>query len=272
MLACRVLIYPSFSVLRTSSRFFSAPSSSPSPTITLYQYRICPFCCKTKSLLTHLSLPYTSIEVNPLTKSQFKNLESIGDDTYKKVPVALINNERINGSNEIIDKILEISDKHDIITDDFINDESMKWYNWCDTHLAVRIYPALTETFDSSLTAFSYLDNVSEFSTFEKLSAKYIGAFAMKLAGGKIKKKYGIEDTDHELASSIETWKNDALNSAPFQGGDKPSIADIAVYGVLKGLEDVGGRWFEERVKGDKEVEEWFSRVEGVVGEINSSH
>ncbi len=65
-------------VVINNSRFFashvvSQPSSHP-PSITLYQYAICPFCCKTKALLDYLSLKYEQVEVNPLTKKELNQL------------------------------------------------------------------------------------------------------------------------------------------------------------------------------------------------------
>eukprot|EP00983_Pelagomonas_calceolata_P105557 1159143-Pelagomonas_calceolata.AAC.2 len=65
--------------------------------ITLYQYEVCPFCCKVKAALDYyktlltsqdnpcLQLPYEVIEVNPLTKSELKW------SNYKKVRVLEIN-------------------------------------------------------------------------------------------------------------------------------------------------------------------------------------
>lgn len=48
----------------------------------LYQYEVCPFCCKVKALLDYYDLPYETVEVNPLTKAELKW------STYRKVPVA----------------------------------------------------------------------------------------------------------------------------------------------------------------------------------------
>ena len=42
------------------------------PSITLYQYNICPFCNKAKVLLNYVGLDYEAVEVNPLTKAELK--------------------------------------------------------------------------------------------------------------------------------------------------------------------------------------------------------
>jgi len=53
-------------------------------TIVLYQYEVCPFCCKVKAFLDYYKIPYRVVEVNPLTKTELKWSE------YKKVPVVLL--------------------------------------------------------------------------------------------------------------------------------------------------------------------------------------
>ena len=46
------------------------PSVKKGAEVLLYQYKICPFCNSVKALLHHQNIPYSSVEVNPLTKSQ----------------------------------------------------------------------------------------------------------------------------------------------------------------------------------------------------------
>lgn len=64
-----------------SSPSSSSPSSKSLPRLTLYQYEVCPFCCKVKAVLDFYKIPYQVVEVSPLTKRQLK----WGD--HRKVPV-----------------------------------------------------------------------------------------------------------------------------------------------------------------------------------------
>lgn len=50
------------------------------PKVTLYQYRTCPFCCKTRAYLDYKGVPYRVVEVNPLFRREVKFSE------YKCVP------------------------------------------------------------------------------------------------------------------------------------------------------------------------------------------
>jgi microsomal prostaglandin-E synthase 2 len=58
----------------------------------VYQYKICPFCNKVKSLFDYLQVNYSTVEVSPLTKSQLSWSE------YKKVPVVKVNDKVFNDS------------------------------------------------------------------------------------------------------------------------------------------------------------------------------
>ena len=70
-------------------------SASTQTRLQLYQYAICPYCNKAKAMLDYFKVPFESIEVNPLTKSEVKGIETgyTGgpvpiDAGYKKVPIA----------------------------------------------------------------------------------------------------------------------------------------------------------------------------------------
>lgn len=177
------------------------------------------------------------------------------------MPIALIGGSKVNGSSTIISEYLSSSP---LPWPGYADEDALRWLDWCDSHLAVRIYPALTKDFSSSLQAFSYLDAVPTFTPFEKASAKYVGALAMVMASGKIAKKYNITDVDLSLLEAAQTWEEQLQ---PFQGGDEPSVADVGVYGVFKGLENAKGEWFD-KVMGVGNVGEWYGRMGEIVGEI----
>ena len=75
----RISRHQSFAISR---RNLSSQQATTNPTITLYQYAICPFCNINKTLLSYTDTSYTIQEVNPLTKTEIK----FSKDGYKKVP------------------------------------------------------------------------------------------------------------------------------------------------------------------------------------------
>jgi glutaredoxin len=50
------------------------------PSIKLYQYQTCPFCCKTRAFLDYYGIDYEIVEVNPLFRREIKFSK------YRKVP------------------------------------------------------------------------------------------------------------------------------------------------------------------------------------------
>ncbi|CAF5175127.1 unnamed protein product, partial [Rotaria magnacalcarata] len=81
---------------------FSKPPREDFPfKITLYQYVTCPFCCKVRAYLNYNRIPYDIVEVNSVMRSETKW------STYKKVPIVVIENEKIqlNDSSVIISAI-----------------------------------------------------------------------------------------------------------------------------------------------------------------------
>ncbi len=50
------------------------------PSLKLYQYHTCPYCCKARAYLDYAGFQYEVVEVNPLTRKEMKFSE------YRKVP------------------------------------------------------------------------------------------------------------------------------------------------------------------------------------------
>ena len=50
------------------------------PSLMLYQYQTCPFCCKTRAFLDYHGISYEVVEVNPLFRREIKFSK------YRKVP------------------------------------------------------------------------------------------------------------------------------------------------------------------------------------------
>ena len=68
--------------------------------IQLYQYEVCPYCCKVKSVLDYKRVPYEKIEVNPMTHEELSWNKKAYD--HDKVPVLIDGQETVLESNDII--------------------------------------------------------------------------------------------------------------------------------------------------------------------------
>jgi microsomal prostaglandin-E synthase 2 len=208
--------------------------------VTIYQYKICPFCHKVKALLDYLDVDYKTVEVNPISKAQIKKL---GD--FKKVPVAVINGETVADSDVIIEAIrqkVESSKQTETkmrMNSLYSGNDTTKWVTWCESRLAVMLYPNITRNLGESWKAFEYCGDVESWSATDRISNRYLGPVAMLFANGKIKKKYDIKDERAELKTVIDEWLaalNESGGKGPFLHGESISMADLCVFGVLRSI------------------------------------
>jgi len=106
--------------------------------IRVYQYAICPFCNKVKSLLDLYQVPYEAVDVNPLTKKEIKAWSG----GYRKVPISMFGDEQVNDSPVIATRIMdELEAMGTIPKADaarFRSPAALKWAEWSDKEFAVR--------------------------------------------------------------------------------------------------------------------------------------
>jgi hypothetical protein len=104
----------------------------------------------------------------------------------------------------------------------------------------------------------------------QKYSIQYIGSLAMYFAAGKIKKKYGLDDVRVALDEALvelesglkESAASSSLSKTRFLNhSESPHLGDLAVFGVLKGLE--GLPILEDILQDDRypTIRDWFSAM-----------
>lgn len=229
--------------------------------ITVFEYKICPFCNKVKAYLDFLELDYTSIEVNPLTKSEIKFQKE-----FTKVPVAVLNGMTLGDSAGIIDKITEKINAGEFIVQkpasEFYAKDTAEWSEWADKKLAVMLYPNITRSMTESWECFGYIDNVETWNLPLRVATKTLGSFAMSFANGKIKKKYGIVDERLELKNCLLVWTT-ALDGKDFLHGDSITMPDVLVFGVLRAIE--GLQTHTLIMEENKDLKNWYDRVQAKI-------
>ena len=237
------------------ARQSSSLAESQESKVVLYQYKICPFCSRVKSLLDYMDVPYDSVEVSPLTKSQ------LSFTTHKKVPVAKIDNNIIAESADIISYLLDPKKFPQGIklSKSFLPDDSEQWTLWSEKKLAVMLYPNITRTYNESWECFNYTSSVTSWSYPERKLTHILGAFFMSLANGKIKKKYGIINEREELKTVLNEWTT-AIDNKDFLHGSDLTLPDLMVYGVLRSI--VATQTFREIMADNKVLQSWYIRVD----------
>merc|ERR1712137_645433 len=162
---------------------------------------------KTKAALDFLRVPYATVEVDPLTRSQIKFSKD-----YKKVPIAVFgDDEVVGGSTEIVDRVLgsgvaSSAGLADVDREHFLSEEAREWNKWCDEKFAVCVYPNITRSVSECWQALGYLHDCPEFSAPRALATRAVGALGMAAAHGKIKKKYNMTDEREALHSAVDVW------------------------------------------------------------------
>lgn len=141
--------------------------------------------------MSYAEIQPTIVEVNPLTKAELPTKE------YRKVPIAIVNSEQVNGSDAIVDVLLQnhtveetILAKSPTLKDwDAFTGPSQAWVEFANNDLAALIYPNICATLGDSYAAFGYVNEVDTFSMMQKVSIRTIGSLAMYMAASRIKGK-----------------------------------------------------------------------------------
>ena len=226
--------------------------------VHIYQYEICPFCNKVKALLDLQRLPYETTEVNPLTKGETKAWSG----GYRKVPIALLEGEQVNDSAVICEGLLDKMGASGAMgaaeLAAFRSPEALEWAKWSDEKFAVLLFPNITRSFSEAYEAFGYVMEVPHFSTVDKWSNQLVGAFAMWMAQGKIKKKYAIDDERAAVRAGLRHWLDEGVGTRPFAGGDRPHFGDVAVFGCLKAIDRTAA--YQELLE-EPAARAWYDRM-----------
>lgn len=227
----------------------AGPNASANADIVLYQYEVCPFCNKVRAYLDYHGIAYRVVEVDPLKKKELSELDS----DYKKVPIAVINGQQVNGSGAIIAAL----------SGDEPAMES-RWVRWVDDELIRLLTPNIYRTPSEALQTFGYIADNAKFTFLQRISIRYFGAGAMFMVARKKKKQYNIVDERKEMAQALQDWC-DAVGERKFLGGDKPDLADLCVYGVMRAIEEFDT--FEEMTSTNPNFANWYQRTKLAVGD-----
>mmetsp|Transcript_8550 Transcript_8550/g.14693 ORF Transcript_8550/g.14693 Transcript_8550/m.14693 type:complete len:356 (+) Transcript_8550:34-1101(+) len=237
---------------------------------TLYQYEVCPFCCKVKAFLDFHRIPYKVVEVNPLTKAELKW------STYKKVPVlqsADTDGRIMTDSSEIITLLAaEVEaglgpnkpSRHITAPQGAALEEEVQWRRWVDDRYVKMITANIYRSWDESVSSFKYVIDQTNWSWGTRQLARWSGATIMWRVGAGMPKKYKIEgDLREALYSDCNAFVDAVGTHRPFLGGEQPGLADLGVYGVLQGVKGMP-TW--QDVMSHSRIKPWYQRMEAVVG------
>jgi microsomal prostaglandin-E synthase 2 len=142
-------------------------------------------------------------------------------------------------------------------------DEETQWRRWVDERLVKTITANIYRNWDESWDTFRYITDQTNWSWGTRELARVSGAVLMWQIGQRMPKKYGLEgDLREALYADLREWLQ-ALGSRRFMGGDKPNLADLAVFGVLRAVEKTPT--FNDAVA-NTHIGGWYVRMSQTVG------
>ncbi|XP_037632576.1 prostaglandin E synthase 2 [Sebastes umbrosus] len=264
--------------------------------LTLYQYKTCPFCSKVRAFLDYSGLPYDIVEVNPVMRQEIKwsayrkvPILMVNGDVQlndssviiSSLKTYLFNKEKrmsdvlrcypeMKSVNDRGKEVTEYSNKYWVMLDEAetsalypekgMQKEEMKWRQWADDWLVHLISPNVYRTSGEALASFDYIVREGKFGTYEGFFAKYVGAAAMFVIAKRLKSRHNLQDdVRQDLYKAVNDWVAAIGKKRKFMGGDKPNLADLAVFGVLRVME--GLQAFDDMMANTK-VKHWYRRVE----------
>jgi microsomal prostaglandin-E synthase 2 len=191
------------------------------------------------------------------------NLHTIGE-MYPEITFASIEEGR---------SVTSVVNKYFLMKGDHMSDaeykavvntlsEERKWREWADNVLVHTLSPNIYQTLPEAIDTFQVFSNMGDwealFPTWERLLVIYVGAVAMYFVGKRLKKRHHLKgDVRESLFDAVKTWMK-ALKGKKFMGGNKPNLADLAVYGVLHSIE--GTQAFSELLMATK-IKRWYLAV-----------
>lgn len=229
------------------------------PTITLYQFQLCPFCHKVRAALELKGVDYTQIEVAPGRK---RELPALPEDAPKKVPVLKIGEQVVWDSTEILKLIdtlvptgqpLAMLDEHGEI-----NPEMLEFEDWVDQQLMTSLPTVIYDSWGNSFKAARITATASNFNWRESLTVKIGGSIIMRMIAKKILKRVGRTDGQSWFTECLDQAE-ERLTDREFVMGSEPSIADAALHGAFKCVEDFP---VFQQMRQRPALASWFDRVQ----------
>jgi len=148
--------------------------------------------------------------------------------------------------------------------------QERKWRQWVDSTFVHTLSPNVYRTPGESLAAFQWFNEVGDwekhFSAWERFVVIYVGAAVMWVISKKLKKRHGLkEDVRQSFYDETNNWLKAVKSSkGKFLGGDKPNLADLAVYGALSAVE--GCEAFLD-LEANTKIKPWFEATKKAVQE-----
>ena len=217
----------------------------------------CPFCWKIRSIAEHLDIDYQKIQVNAMKTK--KELEFTNG--WEKVPVWIeVGGEVVVDSTPIMKHIDVTYNEGELWYSENMTRRD-EWIEWVDANLSKATIPILYGGLFSALKTTTRVSKLEKFGFFSKRIYAWMGFPIMWgfIARSRIKKD---GRKPKELWHDLLTEFTDEFRNAPFFGGQKPDLVDLAAFGYMRSISPFPQfSQLEEHVNGIA----WYRRVEATL-------
>lgn len=224
--------------------------------INIFVFPTCPHCNKVKTLLDVMGHGYSQVNVNPITKAELKWYEG-----KRKVPIAVIAENVVQGSDAINLAIYEENKKTHDISHGVTADEYNEWNRFADEEIARPLFRAASGNWTDAWQMMEYVDSMPEYPSYMRKLYRFAAALITRLVSDRFAKKYNIQNAEEELYDGMSRFIQSY--DTTLHGGEKPSLVDIVVYGTLRSVET--SEAVRTLVDSDKEIFEWYSAMQKFV-------
>lgn len=216
-----------------------------------------------RAFLDYHGVPYRAVEVNPLMKKEIKW------SGHRKVPIVVVDGEKLVESSEIIDELrnrLAKSNAGWLTSSSEYRKESQKesqWRRWVDDRWVHVITPNIYRTVGEAKQAFDYMTTAGNFGFVEREVARWFGAaFMYGLSKYRLKPRHGIHEERPALYEAAQQWC-EGLGGKPFMGGRRPGLADLSMFGATRAIKGMDA--FND-LMANTPIRPWYERMEARVG------
>ena len=161
-------------------------------------------------------------------------------DVLLYYPEMAVTNSKGTSVNERVNKYVVMDTKAPDALQLVRRREEREWREWVDSKLVVAVVPNMFRTLHQSFRCFDYTREVTNFNPLERIVVKYVGGVVMFCIGKYMKRKHQLSsDVRSDLYQCCHQWACAVGSNGRFMGGEKPCLADLEVYGVLRTLEEL---------------------------------
>ena len=197
----------------------------------MHMLHTCPFCWKVRSIAEHLNIDYQKVQVNAMKTK--KELKIAGD--WGKVPVWTESDGEIVVDSTPIMKHIDSTYNEGKLWASENDARRDEWIEWADTKLSKATVPILYGSLPSALKTTTRVSKLETFGFFSKRLYAWAG---FPIMWGIIAKTRVKKDgrKPKQLWHDLLTEFTNEFGDAPFFGGEKPDLVDLAAFGYMRSI------------------------------------